>query len=192
MLADITRLRRHRGIVTYSAAKKKSGENRTATHVFACGCGETEQGSRLNFGGKVEIEGRKLAKRPYGQEIMVYRSSYDARQNTITAASPPGSASRIRWCNAAAHLRTCPSRAGISRKCQTLSSTRGCLRRAGQIPPNSAPGARAPADSRMPDVLRPYRRYRWERCGTCRSLRRAPRLENSARAAARLARTSSN
>ncbi len=44
----------------------------------------------------------------------------------VTAAFPPGSVSRTRWCNAAAHPRTCPSRAGISRRCRTASSTRGC------------------------------------------------------------------
>src|SRR5260370_4288413 len=44
----------------------------------------------------------------------------------VTAAFPPSSVSRTRWCNAAAHPRTCPSRAGKSRRCRTSSSTRGC------------------------------------------------------------------
>jgi hypothetical protein len=59
MLADVARFRRHAKIVTQRGGKKKSGEHRTATDVFAYSCGEKEDDSVPGRQPKMKTGGRK-------------------------------------------------------------------------------------------------------------------------------------
>src|ERR1700730_6047958 len=102
--------------------RRNQGKTEWATHVFTYSCGGNE---RKPFQHNRQKQEGKDAK-----AVPLFSSKNLWFPAAVTAASPPDSACRTRWCSAAERPRTCRFRAGKSRKCQTASSTRECSPRA--------------------------------------------------------------